>query len=300
MKKFLIKLIIISVPVITIIITYEAFLRSIPNDYRFKSENLSNKADSIECLILGSSHAYRGINPKFLECKAFNAAYISQSIDLDYLILEKFITELKNLKTLIVPVSYQTLYNKLEFSSENWRLKNYNIYYDLPVGSVFSSEVTANSWKFNLIRLKDYYLGNKDFINSDETGWGTFSEIKLSGSIQFNAKMAVKRHSATKEFEDNLMLYLNSIGEICEKHDINLCLVSIPVMNIYFSQMDNNQWLHTQKLLQNFVADNSFVSYYNFLNDSRFTNDDFYNSDHLNARGAKKFSLLLNDTLMNQ
>jgi hypothetical protein len=35
----------------------------------------------------------------------------------------------------------------------------------------------------------------------------------------------------------------------------------------------------------------------NLWQDERFTDEDFYNSDHLNANGAKKFSSLLNEEL---
>ena len=37
------------------------------------------------------------------------------------------------------------------------------------------------------------------------------------------------------------------------------------------------------------------VCYLNLFKDSRFTNDDFYDADHLHNDGAKKCSVIIND-----
>jgi hypothetical protein len=47
-------------------------------------------------------------------------------------------------------------------------------------------------------------------------------------------------------------------------------------------------------------VDKYHVAYFNFLRDSRFVTADFYVSDHLNARGAEKFSKILNTIITNE
>jgi hypothetical protein len=37
--------------------------------------------------------------------------------------------------------------------------------------------------------------------------------------------------------------------------------------------------------------------YYNFLNDPSFQAEDFYDADHLDEKGAKKFTLLLDSVI---
>ncbi len=40
------------------------------------------------------------------------------------------------------------------------------------------------------------------------------------------------------------------------------------------------------------------LGYYNYLKDDRFSAEDFFDSDHLNTRGAEKFSRLLRDEII--
>jgi hypothetical protein len=40
------------------------------------------------------------------------------------------------------------------------------------------------------------------------------------------------------------------------------------------------------------------VPYFNYLRDDRFTEEDFVNSDHLNNKGAEKFSYILNEDVV--
>ena len=48
---------------------------------------------------------------------------------------------------------------------------------------------------------------------------------------------------------------------------------------------------------ENVANKNENVEYYNFTYDSRFTREDYYNSDHLNDEGASKFSLIINELI---
>ncbi|HRB69044.1 MAG TPA: hypothetical protein PLC92_02955, partial [Chitinophagales bacterium] len=79
-------------------ISLELLLRDIPNDYSFKKNYLNTNSNNIEVLFLGSSHIYYGINPEYISQKSFNAAHISQSLNFDLAILEKYKDRWTNLK----------------------------------------------------------------------------------------------------------------------------------------------------------------------------------------------------------
>ena len=96
-------------PIFFIAVVAEIFLRKIPNDYRIKKQYFEWHSAEIKVLFLGSSHAYYGINPIYMKESSFNAAYVSQSLEIDYEILNKYKSSLKSLRTIILPVSYFSL-----------------------------------------------------------------------------------------------------------------------------------------------------------------------------------------------
>ena len=93
MKKYLINILLYFIlPILTIGVVWEYSIRSIPNDYAYKSKWLNNNADSIEVLYLGPSTIMYDIDPSFSKLKGFNAAHVSQSIKYDHFIFNKYIT----------------------------------------------------------------------------------------------------------------------------------------------------------------------------------------------------------------
>ena len=145
MKKFILKTIFFLLPILVLAVIMEVALRAIPNDYKQKRSYMDSHLDEIEVLVLGSSHSLYGINPKYFSQKTYNMAYVSQSLDLDYKILEKYGNEFKNLNVIIVDISYFSLYSTLETGPEPWRAKNYNIYYDIPTSKATNNfEVLTN------------------------------------------------------------------------------------------------------------------------------------------------------------
>ncbi len=138
MNKFIKKTLFFCAPVLIFIVIMELLLRNIPNTYSYKKNYLDQHSNEIEILFLGSSHAYRAINPKFIHLNGFNAALISQSLDYDIEILKKYEKQMDKLKFIVIPIDYFSLYNRLETGIENWRIKNYNLYYGLNKRAMFN------------------------------------------------------------------------------------------------------------------------------------------------------------------
>lgn len=86
----------------------------------------------------------------------------------------------------------------------------------------------------------------------------------------------------------------------CQEKNVKVILVTPPVTSLYYNVMDNYQretMYHVADSLSD-AFDN--VVYWDFMKaDSLFTVDEFYNPTHLNPRGAKKFTLMLNDSINN-
>ena len=301
MKKFLFHLSKIILPILFFFLVLEIAIRKIPNDYQLKKDYLDKNAAEINTLILGSSHTFYGLNPEYFSKKTFNAAYVSQSLDLDYEILKKYDSKLKNLKTVIVPISYFSLFETLDTDMEKWRIKNYVIYYNFPNKYHFTDnfESLDNDITLNVKKTIKHYVLNKSYITSSNLGWGTNfnskNKEKLKGTI------SAKRHTAKNSdlYDDNIKS-LYKIIALCKKNNINIVYITTPTDKSYYENLNKIQIEKTIKTITELVKNNSNCYYLNLLNSEKFTKEDFYDADHLNEIGAKKLSLLLNAEINSQ
>ena len=133
MRALFFKIFLFLLPVAVIFLILELLLRQIPNDYILKKEYLDKNSDSIQVLILGSSHSLHGLNPAYFKKRSFNAANYSQSLDYDLEILRKYENNWHQLEYVVLPVSYPSLFEKIEDSIESWRVKNYVLYYKIRI-----------------------------------------------------------------------------------------------------------------------------------------------------------------------
>ena len=63
MKKFLLYILKIILPILFFFLVLEIAIRNIPNDYKLKQKYLQQNTAEINTLILGSSHTYYGLKP---------------------------------------------------------------------------------------------------------------------------------------------------------------------------------------------------------------------------------------------
>ena len=62
-----------------------------PNSYRLKDRMLRQRAEEIQILALGSSHAAQGIRPDAFSIPLFNLANVSQSLILDEELFKRYL-----------------------------------------------------------------------------------------------------------------------------------------------------------------------------------------------------------------
>lgn len=299
MGKFIKMLIIFLVPIVIVCITAEVILRAVPNDYLFKKNYLDEHAAELEALFLGSSHAYFGIDVTAVSMKAFNAAMTSQSIDYDLKILKKYEDELVNLKYIVLPISYFSLFSSLDDERDQY-LKNYAIYYgvDVPAGLGNNSELFGQKGFSLVAKLKAGYLSNESPIHCDEFGSYLVSEVADENKLLETAKNAVERH--TKDINKLIrgMQVLDSIIEHAEAKEISVILYTPPAHNYYVNCLDDLQLWSTIDAAESQTLNHKDVYYFNFLMDGQFGADDFSDADHLNSKGALKLTKLLYEKIL--
>ena len=298
MKKFLFHILKITLPIFLFLLVLEIVIRKIPNDYQLKKDYLNQNASEINTLVLGSSHTFYGINPEYFTKKTFNAAYVSQSLDLDYEILKTYESKFKNLKTVIIPISYFSLFETLTTDIEKWRIKNYVLYYDFPINSNINNqlEILNSDIKSNLKNSVKHYILKKSFITSSDLGWGT--NFNSKNKKPFKGEFTAKKHTA-KNFnllEENLKS-LQKIIDSCKKNNINIVFITTPTHKSYYQNLNKIQLEKSTKVISELVKNNSNCIYINLLKSDNYSNEDFYDADHLNEIGAKKLSLFLNEKI---
>jgi len=296
MKKFLKQACVFLMPLIILGVIFEVTLRQIPNDYEFKYSQIDLEKEFIKTLILGSSHSMYGFNPEFFKEKAYNLGHVSQTIDLDYYLLEKYIKVLPKLETVIVRLSYTTMHEQIKTGPESWRLKDYNLYYNLNVSTnlKYKSEGLSVKLKNNLSRLKDYYLDQDKMIEVETSGWAFFKEERTINSIKQSGSIIAKRHTIKDDaLVDENIEFLDEIIKLCKNEGVKVLLVTLPAHKSYIDNLDKHQLDIVVSAGERMKQKYNNCSYLNLLEDDNFNGEDFYDADHLNRKGAKKLSVLV-------
>ena len=136
----------------------------------------------------------------------------------------------------------------------------------------------------------------------DDLGWGNTYRLSAknyksweSGSEVSNA---IKRHTYTDFSDvDKNEQYLREIVKECKSRDLTLVLITPPCRKLYNEMMNEKQYDKMKDIIKS-IEDDYGVTYLDYLQDNRFVEDDYYDSNHLSEYGAEKFSIILNEDLL--
>ena len=306
MKRFLLKAAIFFLPVLMGLFIMELSLRSIPNNYKYKKQQLIKKEDSIKILVLGSSHAHYGINPDYFSFDGFNFSNVSQSLDLDYALLEKYGGKLKNLDYIIIPISYFSLFGSLSTGIEQWRIKNYYIYYGImpykysfSINNIF--EILNGTMTSNIKRIYSYYKDKPLQITVSCNGFGLNYSSKIKNNMEETGKTAALRHTVNDEKLYEYLEYnkgvMEKIIEWCKNKRIKLIFVTLPAYYTYRDKLNIDQLSTMTNYMNQIIKNYNNAYYYNFLDDDSFMEGDFFDADHLNEIGAMKITKKINNII---
>ncbi len=299
MKRFYTKIAFFLIPLFVVWAVVEIFYRSVETNYSYKAEILKENRKDTEVLILGSSHAFYGINPEYFEAKTLNMANISQSIYFDELIFDQNIENLTNLKSVVLTISYFSLSQEDNTSEDAWRKYFYQqqMKLDVPIVSPFDirkySLALVRRFKSSADLIKEYFEKGT-VVSSFQNGYGMQDETDIVPNKDAIAEQIAKKH------EDGLMDFslnirkLNRIILMCKKNNINVYLVEMPVYKKYYENLRFNKEQKIIKTCQKLAASNENVIYVKLSRSPEFTNDDLRDADHLTNEGATKASKILN------
>jgi hypothetical protein len=297
MRQFCLRTLLFALPLLGLLALFEARLRAIPNDYSYKHSFWTSRPDDIEVLVLGSSHSYYGVDPAYFTAKGFNASHISQSIDLDHALFAEYVNGLHNLKTVIIPISYNTMFGKLMNSKERWRIKNYVIYYNLPLSWAPSDhfELMNGTVQASLDRMTAYLRHERTDLSCTELG-ASGTDPK-SDDLMVTGEIAAKRHTrADRSRLPENTDHLKAIIALARSRNARIILFTPPAHRTYREHMDPGQWREAQAAVNDVLAGED-IAYFDLLASPAFVDEDFRDADHLSAAGRRKLSLMLDSLI---
>ena len=301
MRRFITKLAVFLAPILIMVVVVEYRLRSVPNDYMTKRAYLERSIDRIQILVVGSSHAERGVLPQRLGAPAFSIAYGSQDVYYDNKILSAYLPRAKNLKLVLVPMSLFSFWGKLDESVEAWRTSYYYHFWGIPPASRRLSLADYSLIALYGIPETRRLLWNgfrpTHPIEIDEAGGDTRLRVTNLKTVM-DASVPLERHSAMKpeNIAENRR-YFEEMLDALKARGIRAVLFTTPCFRTYYEKMSPEVYRlmqdEVQRLRQKYGLD-----YYNYLTDPRFGVEDFSDSDHLSTKGAEKFTEILRDEVV--
>lgn len=312
MRQFLLKAILIVLPLVIVLGYIEYRLSIVSVSYSQKKYELEAQLDQIEVLVLGSSNAYFGVNPHFFSKKGFNLAYRGQWPYYDLKFIEKYLDQMPKLKLVIYPVNYFTLGTKVYQQSEDWRLFFYAQYHHIlppKKGKFVRMNKVLEPRLLSKVALFaeqiPYYLRhgstqiNGGEPDEDMSGWlnaGT-KPCDLSQNIGFTGATAHNAVVEPRNFKMNLKTVTSIVKKLQAKH-IDFVILELPELSYYTDHLDPDKTAAMEQSITDFARKNK-VTFINYLNDKRFTLNDFTDMpDHLNANGAEKITKTINEEII--
>ena len=314
MKKFIVKIIVYSIPLIFLLIYIEVRI----SKYFTQSNNFSgemnvwediyNKNANCDIAILGSSTAWVQLNPRIMEetlqAKVYNFGIDGLNFELQYLRFKELLKYNKHPKKIILvssPLSledHNDLYNFAQFLP--YMLWNFNIF--------------KHTKSYNGFNYFDYfiplarYFGKKNLIKKvwhESLGSDIVKKIRSNGFLAKELAWNEDLENA-KNIKKNIILYfspriidlLNNFFEDCKDLGIKITLIIPP---IYYEGQDYIRNLDEYENIYTHLAAKNNLEIYNYLgHDICKEKNLFYNANHLNKKGSIIFSEFVTSKFLNE
>jgi hypothetical protein len=260
----------------------------------FKENNKGYESLSI---VLGSSHAFYGVDSRMIDNHCFNFASVSQSLMEDYHILKFLLVNKYSVEKVILPISYFSNWGylyKTPIEGEQLRMFDYQSGYNVNYPNKFNirNEINYLSKISNTLfrQTRDFELDN----------WGNLiGECKKSEVLISDAKTAFKRHNSNANFTI-INPYLDSINELCIQQNATLIFVVMPFSEPYRKIVETTPFnVLLRKIKAKYSRKNCFL-----INQMIFFNTKeeavmFRDADHLSFCGRNAFSMKLSSEINN-
>ena len=266
------------------------------NYIKYRIENYLYKSnDKFEVLITGLSYSLTGIHSEFLSKRSLNLAAGSQDIFYDYQIIKyllaNFSNRTKDVKYIIIGLSYYSFQYDLSLSG----MKNKTVLY-------YPLLKTSHHFE-NINEIFDEYLYNLEIaekiLKRDNNCGFTIKWSNPSLCQVENRDLVGKKQSERdsnkdypKTVEENINIF-NDYLSFLRKNNIKPIVTVLPTSTYYSKYFSKKIESEFHSIINKFKVEYNF-QYIDYFRSNLFNDDDFADVSHLNFKGAKKFTKLLN------
>jgi hypothetical protein len=322
MKTLLFKTLILTlVSTLILVYVFDPIFKDVnANSKTFNEFYKGNFEDSLDILIIGSSHAKNAYYPKVIDSvfntKSYNLSTGGQNYLTTNLLLDDVLKKSKPKLVIVdlfpalmrIPDAEKSKgsqlrvidYTDLSFRKVNIINKIYNLS-EQP--SVYSETIrNHDKWFDRNWQLKEFVIDNKNFLFYN----GYFNSVKIIGEKEKEKYKAfvveqekyLKIFPSEKErsnFEKDYSDIIETI-KICKKYNTKVLFVSAPYFDSFYRDDLNKKHF----LLNNYFNELSDIDYIDFnldFNKLGLNFDDYWDKGHLNINGSYKTSISLTNEI---
>ena len=285
----------------------ECLLLTRLNRYSYKSNYVKKHADEIECLLLGNSHIEEGLIPDSMGTGVFNMAISGRYLVYDAALAQMHVPAMHNLKVLVVPYEYFEFYlgrnvptqakmDTREELSPTIKCMNYK-YMGLRVdGFWYWSEFLNSNEDF----MKRFVMRDDQLLNCDSLG---YMELKSSSKKNNWKKKGLPDEidltkSKDSKLTDQLYKDYETLAKVTKDNGVRLVLLSTPMYRTYRDMMSKELMQEMSSHIHALQEKYPHVEYYDYSSDDRFGDNDFQDASHLTEVGARKFSKIVKEEIL--
>jgi len=304
MRRFFLKLTLFLAPILLALGLVEYGLSRLQTGYEAKRVYLERNVEEARVLVTGSSHAYYAVQPRLFGVPAFNTAYVSQDVYYDTRIVLRYLPRARNLRLVVVSVSYFTFEGIMEDSIAAPRVPFYKRFWGIPPATpgrraADYSFIALHGAERTRAHLWDFFR-NSDAEFIDPAGGNAVLPRSNPNAVRSGAVAVARHHGSMKV--GNIEKTVRWMGEMLDAlsaRGVAVVLITTPASESYRERIDPAAYARMQEAVGG-LCRRYGLEYRNYFADSRFAPEDFADSDHLAARGAEKFSLILKEEVVSR
>lgn len=243
----------------------------------YKKKFVFEQKENVQTIVLGSSHANRGINSMFMKQPTVNLATTSQDLYQSYHMLEYALKNCSTIKNVILFYAPFSSGFNISRSSEKYRTAFMEIVFGI---KPFQKDKNIPKKAFK--KPAKYFF--KDFTFKSDNN-------PLFKNENYDEETVKQRAQKHIEFAKNNSMneYLIKIINLAKEKNINLHIAVPPYTKMYkkYISADIFNSLET-------ICNEHKITYLSFYEDKDFEDNDFSDSDHLNIFGSIKLTNKIN------
>ncbi|MFO0617594.1 MAG: SGNH/GDSL hydrolase family protein [Polyangiaceae bacterium] len=279
---------------LAVIVGFELLMRRARTSYSKKRAAVAARASDLEVVVMGSSCALFGIDPKELGANALNLADVSQPLYYDRKILEQWVDRLPKLRLVLLSISPLTMETTLPKGGEAWRTFLYERYWNIPP---IDAQNPLDVRHFSVTALLPPPLRVKALLKFDLAPELDANGFEVERDAVVTEGMAARAYATHEPLfsEANLReneLELRGILDFLRARSVGAALVMPPVHRFYSDVYDPAVRARDLAVLRALSVEYG-VPLHDHVEDTGFADEEFRDPDHLNARGASHFSKVL-------